>query len=75
MWVVTKLRGALKPSTRKIAVDYLKDETTQNNFHLNLHNRYKLLADTLMQEEQTGINNEDLWGNIRDDFTKTEEKP
>jgi len=27
-----------------------------------------------MQEEETGINIEDLWGNIRDAFTKTEEE-
>ena len=70
-----KLRRASKPSARrKLAVDHLKDETTQNNFRLNLQNRYKVLADTLMQEEETGINIEDLWGNIRGAFTTTGEE-
>jgi len=34
----------------------------------------KIAADIPMQEEKTGINIEDLWGNIRDAFTKTEEE-
>ena len=58
----------------KLAVGHLKDETTQNNSRLNLQNRYKVLADTLMQEEETGINIEDPWGNVRDAFTKTAEE-
>ena len=58
-----KLRRVSKPSTRrKLAVDHLKDETTQNNLRLNLQNRYKVLADTLMQEEETGINIEETLG-------------
>jgi len=70
-----KLWRDSKPSARrKLAVDHLKDETTQNNFRLNLQNRYKVLADTLMQEEETGINIEDLWGNIRGAFTTTGEE-
>ena len=64
-----------KPSTRrKLAVDHLKDETTQNNFCLNLQNKYEVLEDTLMQEEETGTNIEDLWGNIRGAFTTTGEE-
>jgi len=70
-----KQRRVSKPSTRrKLAVDHLKDETTQNNFCLNLQNKYEVLEDTLMQEEETGINIEDLWGNIRDAFIKTGEE-
>jgi len=70
-----KLRRVSKPSTRrKLAVDHLKDETTHYKFRLNLQNRYEVFADTLMQEEKTDINTEDLWGNIRDAFTKTGEE-
>ena len=58
-----KLRRVSKPSMRrKLAADHLKDETTQNNLRLNLQNRYEVLADTLMQEEETGINIEETLG-------------
>ena len=55
-----KLRKVAKKSVRrKLDLDKLKVPATQREFSLRLQNRFEVLVEMEIQEEETGV--EDIW--------------
>ena len=68
-----KLRKVAKESVRrKLDLGKLKDPVTQREFSLRLQNRFEVLAEMEIQEEETGV--EDIWEVLRTYIWKQERK-
>ncbi|XP_068712999.1 craniofacial development protein 2-like [Montipora foliosa] len=65
-----KLRKVAKTSVRrKLDLDKLKVPATQREFSLRLQNRFEVLAEMGIQEEETGV--EDIWQSVKNIYMET----
>ena len=61
-----KLRRAVKPSQQKrLNLEKLKDPNIRTEFSIRLQNRFLTLADTEEQLEETGVDIDKLWLEIK----------
>lgn len=65
-----KLRKVAKKSVRrKLDLDKLKVPATQREFSLRLQNRFEVLVEMEIQEEETGV--EDIWQIVKNIYMET----
>ena len=68
-----KLRKVAKKSVRrKLDLDKLQVPATQREFSLRLQNRFEVLAEMEIQEEETGV--EDIWQSVKNIYIWKQER-